>query len=68
MQACGSGESLARMLFYSIAIRTGTGVQGTDNLCTIDADHECRTVCQAIHRLEMPGVGDMLHNLGWNAC
>jgi len=55
-------------LLYSIAIYTGTGVQKPDYLVTIDADPDNPTYSQVISRLEMPGIGDELHHMGWNAC
>ena len=55
-------------LLYSIAIYTGTGIQKPDYLATVDADPESPTYSQVIHRLEMPGIGDELHHMGWNAC
>ena len=55
-------------LLYSIAIYTGTGIQKPDYLCTVDADPASETYSQVIHRLEMPGIGDELHHMGWNAC
>ena len=55
-------------VLYTIAIYTGTGIQKPDYLCTIDADPESATYSQVISRLEMPGIGDELHHMGWNAC
>ena len=55
-------------LLYTIAIYTGTGIQKPDYLATVDADPESPTYSQVIHRLEMPGIGDELHHMGWNAC
>ena len=55
-------------LLYSIAIYTGTGIQKPDYLATVDADPVSPTYSQVIHRLEMPGIGDELHHMGWNAC
>ncbi|NDH25912.1 MAG: hypothetical protein EBY35_06800 [Rhodobacteraceae bacterium] len=55
-------------LLYTIAIYTGTGIQKPDYLATVDADPESATYSQVIHRLEMPGIGDELHHMGWNAC
>ena len=55
-------------LLYTIAIYTGTGIQKPDYLATIDVDPESPKYSQVIHRLEMPGIGDELHHMGWNAC
>ena len=55
-------------LLYTIAIYTGTGIQKPDYLATIDADPRSPSYSQVISRLEMPGIGDELHHMGWNAC
>lgn len=55
-------------LLYTIAIYTGTGIQKPDYLATIDADPDSPRYSEVIHRLEMPGIGDELHHMGWNAC
>src|SRR6266851_4006165 len=55
-------------LLYTIAIYVGTGVQKPDYLATIDADPASPTYSQVISRCEMPGTGDELHHMGWNAC
>ena len=55
-------------LLYTIAIYTGTGIQKPDYLATIDLDLDSPTYSKVIHRLEMPGIGDELHHMGWNAC
>lgn len=55
-------------LLYTIAIYVGTGIQKPDYLATIDADPESPTYSQVISRCEMPGIGDELHHMGWNAC
>ncbi|MDS9951606.1 MAG: selenium-binding protein SBP56-related protein, partial [Planktomarina sp.] len=55
-------------LLYTIAIYTGTGIQKPDYLATVDVDPDSSTYSQVIHRLEMPGIGDELHHMGWNAC
>ena len=55
-------------VLYTIAIYTGTGIQKPDYLVTIDCDPESVQYGQVIHRLEMPGIGDELHHMGWNAC
>ena len=55
-------------ILYTIAIYTGTGIQKPDYLCTIDADPKSETYSKVISRLEMPGIGDELHHMGWNAC
>jgi len=55
-------------LLYTVALYTGTGIQEPDYLATIDADPKSPTYAQVIHRLEMPGIGDELHHIGWNAC
>ncbi len=76
MKCCGPGyaspgeamQAPREKLLYTIAIYTGTGIQKPDYLCTIDADPESDTYSQVISRLEMPGIGDELHHMGWNAC
>ncbi len=55
-------------ILYTVAIYTGTGVEKPDYLATIDNDPGSSTYSQVIHRLEMPGIGDELHHMGWNAC
>ena len=55
-------------LLYTIAIYTGTGIQKPDYLATIDVDPNSKNYSKVIHRLEMPGIGDELHHMGWNAC
>ena len=55
-------------LLYTIAIYTGTGIQKPDYLATVDVDPNSPTYSKVIHRLEMPGIGDELHHMGWNAC
>ena len=55
-------------LLYTIAIYVGTGIQKPDYLATIDADPESATYSQVIARCEVPGIGDELHHMGWNAC
>ena len=55
-------------LLYTVALYIGTGVHKPDYLATIDADPESPTYSKVISRLEMPGIGDELHHLGWNAC
>ena len=73
---CGPGyaspadaiQAPREQLLYTVALYTGTGIQQPDYLATIDADPESPTYSQVIHRLEMPGIGDELHHMGWNAC
>ena len=67
-QPCGGDQGPARKLLYTIAIYTGTGIQKPDYLATVDVDPDSPTYSQVIHRLEMPGIGDELHHMGWNAC
>ena len=55
-------------ILYTIAIYVGTGIQAPDYLATIDADPTSKTFSQVISRCEMPGIGDELHHMGWNAC
>ena len=55
-------------LLYTIAIYVGTGIQAPDYLATIDADPASKTFSQVVSRCEMPGIGDELHHMGWNAC
>ena len=55
-------------ILYTVALYIGTGIQKPDYLATIDADPESLTYSQVISRLEMPGIGDELHHMGWNAC
>ena len=67
--AGGGDEGAAReLLLYTVALYIGTGIQKPDYLATIDADPESPTYSQVISRLEMPGIGDELHHMGWNAC
>ncbi|MEC7211168.1 MAG: selenium-binding protein SBP56-related protein, partial [Pseudomonadota bacterium] len=76
MECCGPGyaspadaiRAPREKILYTIAIYTGTGIQKPDYLCTIDADPDSPTYSEVIHRLEMPGIGDELHHMGWNAC
>jgi selenium-binding protein 1 len=76
MECCGPGyaspseamKAPREDILYTIAIYTGTGIQKPDYLCTIDADPDSPTYSKVIHRLEMPGIGDELHHMGWNAC
>ena len=56
------------LLLYTVALYIGTGIQKPDYLATIDADPNSPTYSQVISRLEMPGIGDELHHMGWNAC
>jgi selenium-binding protein 1 len=56
------------ILLYTVALYIGTGIQKPDYLATIDADPESETYSKVISRLEMPGIGDELHHMGWNAC
>ena len=73
---CGPGyaspteaiKAPSEKLLYTIAIYTGTGIQKPDYLATIDVDPDSPTYSKVIHRLEMPGIGDELHHMGWNAC
>ena len=55
-------------ILYTIAIYTGTGIQKPDYLATVDVDPDSPNYSKVIHRLEMPGIGDELHHMGWNAC
>lgn len=76
MECCGPGyaspaeaiEAPREKLLYTIAIYTGTGIQKPDYLATVDVDPDSPTYSQVIHRLEMPGIGDELHHMGWKAC
>ena len=76
MECCGPGYASPQeaikapneKLLYTIAIYTGTGIQKPDYLATVDVDPGSPTYSQVIHRLEMPGIGDELHHMGWNAC
>ena len=73
---CGPGyaspsdaiKAPSEKLLYTIAIYTGTGIQRPDYLATIDVDPDSPNYSKVIHRLEMPGIGDELHHMGWNAC
>ncbi|MDT2034041.1 MAG: selenium-binding family protein [Planktomarina sp.] len=75
-ECCGPGYSSPaeamkapqEKLLYTIAIYTGTGIQKPDYLATVDVDPDSSTYSEVIHRLEMPGIGDELHHMGWNAC
>ena len=55
-------------ILYTVALYIGTGIQKPDYLATIDADPQSPTYSTVISRLEMPGIGDELHHMGWNAC
>ncbi|MBY8976691.1 selenium-binding family protein [Rhodobacteraceae bacterium NNCM2] len=55
-------------LLYTIGIYTGTGIEAPDYLATIDCNPRSKNYSKVIHRLEMPGIGDELHHMGWNAC
>lgn len=55
-------------LLYTVALYTGTGIEKPDYVATIDVDPESPTFSQVVHRLDMPGIGDELHHIGWNAC
>ncbi|MDJ0596784.1 MAG: selenium-binding family protein [Pleurocapsa sp. MO_226.B13] len=55
-------------VLYTIALYTGTGIEESDYLATIDIDPKSPTYSQVIHRLPMPNLGDELHHFGWNAC
>ena len=76
MECCGPGyaspaeamQAPKEKLLYTIAIYTGTGIQKPDYLATVDVDPHSSTYSEVIHRLEMPGIGDELHHMGWNAC
>ena len=75
-ECCGPGyaspaeamKAPREKLLYTVALYIGTGIQKPDYLATIDADPESATYAQVISRLEMPGIGDELHHMGWNAC
>ena len=75
-ECCGPGyaspaeamKAPREKLLYTVALYIGTGIQKPDYLATIDADPESPTYSQVISRLEMPGIGDELHHMGWNAC
>lgn len=76
VHCCGPGfaspaeamQAPRERLLYTLALYTGTGIQKPDYLVTIDADPDSLTFSRVIHRLEMPGIGDELHHMGWNAC
>jgi methanethiol oxidase len=76
MECCGPGyaspqaamQGPRETVLYTVALYIGTGIQKPDYLATIDADPDSPTYSQVISRLEMPGIGDELHHLGWNAC
>ena len=76
MECCGPGyaspaeamKAPREKLLYTIAIYTGTGIQKPDYLATIDNDPDSPTYSQVISRCEVPGIGDELHHMGWNAC
>ncbi|WP_025770982.1 selenium-binding family protein [Thioalkalivibrio sp. HK1] len=75
-ECCGPGYASPKAaiaasrekLLYTTALYVGTGVEKPDYLATIDVDPESPTYSQVIHRLEVPGIGDELHHIGWNAC
>jgi len=74
--SCGPGyaspaeaiKAPRELLLYTVALYIGTGIQKPDYLATIDADPDSPSYSQVIARLEMPGIGDELHHMGWNAC
>tara|TARA_Y100000588_G_scaffold271860_1_gene287645 strand:+ start:414 stop:917 length:504 start_codon:yes stop_codon:yes gene_type:complete len=76
IKCCGPGyaspaaaiKGLREKLLYTVALYIGTGIHKPDYLATIDADPESPTYSKVISRLEMLGIGDELHHLGWNAC
>ena len=69
LRLAGRGdEGAARKIALHGRLYIGTGIQKPDYLATIDADPESPTYSQVINRLEMPGIGDELHHMGWNAC
>jgi hypothetical protein len=39
-----------------------------DAICVLDLDPASPTYSQEVGRVEMPGDGDELHHIGWNAC
>lgn len=55
-------------LIYTVCIYTGTGIERSDYLATVDVDETSPTYGEVIHRTEMGVVGDELHHMGWNAC
>ena len=75
-ECCGPGyaspaeamKAPREKILYTVALYIGTGIQKPDYMATIDADPESPTYSQVISRLEMPGIGDELHHMGWNAC
>ena len=76
LDCCGPGyaspaeaiQAPREKLLYTVALYVGTGLQKPDYLATIDADPESPSYSQVIARCEMPGIGDELHHMGWNAC
>ena len=76
MECCGPGyaspaetmQAPREKLLYTIAIYTGTGIQKPDYLATIDNDPDSPTYSQVISRCEVPGIGDELNLMRWNAC
>lgn len=75
-ECCGPGyaspekamKAEREKLLYTVALYVGTGIEEPDYMVTIDCDPDSPTYSQVIHRLEMPGIGDELHHIGWNAC
>lgn len=75
-ECCGPGyaspaeamKAPREKLLYTVALYVGTGIEKPDYMVTIDCDPASPTYSQVIHRLEMPGIGDELHHIGWNAC
>ncbi|KAJ7548278.1 hypothetical protein O6H91_07G005500 [Diphasiastrum complanatum] len=55
-------------LLYVTAVYTGTGIEKSDYLATIDADPTSPTYSKVIHRLPVNHLNDELHHTGWNTC
>ena len=59
---------LARSCSIRLRFTRALAFKSRDYLATIDNDPESPTYSQVISRCEVPGIGDELHHMGWNAC
>eukprot|EP00010_Vexillifera_abyssalis_P009494 CAMPEP_0201547668 /NCGR_PEP_ID=MMETSP0173_2-20130828/4156_1 /ASSEMBLY_ACC=CAM_ASM_000268 /TAXON_ID=218659 /ORGANISM="Vexillifera sp., Strain DIVA3 564/2" /LENGTH=454 /DNA_ID=CAMNT_0047956795 /DNA_START=93 /DNA_END=1457 /DNA_ORIENTATION=- len=55
-------------ILFVPCIYSGTPVDASDYLATIDADPNSSTYAQVIHRTEIGVSGVELHHSGWNSC
>jgi selenium-binding protein 1 len=58
-----------RLAYTTVTLNTGAaGARSPDALCALDVDPGSATYGDVVGRVEMPHVGDELHDFGWNAC